>query len=54
MSATYDVVVIGSGVGGGMRLHHLTPSGKRIPLLGRGDWLTREPQTAPDRGARAR
>jgi choline dehydrogenase-like flavoprotein len=41
---TYDVIVIGSGAGGGTLVHHLAPSGKRILLLERGDWLTREPQ----------
>jgi len=40
----YDVVVIGSGAGGGTLVHRLAPSGKRILLLERGDWLTREPQ----------
>jgi choline dehydrogenase-like flavoprotein len=40
----YDVIVIGSGAGGGTLVRHLAPSGKRILLLERGDWLTREPQ----------
>ena len=40
----YDVIVIGSGAGGGTLVHHLAPSGKRILLLERGDWLRREPQ----------
>ena len=40
----YDVVVIGSGAGGGTLVHRLAPSGKRILLLERGDWLPREPQ----------
>jgi choline dehydrogenase-like flavoprotein len=43
MSA-YDVIVIGSGAGGGTLVHRLAPSGKRILLLERGDWLPREPQ----------
>ncbi len=43
MSA-YDVIVIGSGAGGGTLAHRLAPSGKRILLLERGDWLPREPQ----------
>jgi choline dehydrogenase-like flavoprotein len=42
MSA-YDVIVIGSGAGGGTLVHRLAPSGKRILLLERGDWLPREP-----------
>ena len=44
MSDTYDVVVIGSGAGGGTLVHNLAASGKRILLLKRGDWRTREPQ----------
>ncbi len=43
MSA-YDVIVIGSGAGGGTLVRHLAPSGKRILLLERGDFLPREPQ----------
>jgi choline dehydrogenase-like flavoprotein len=42
--STYDVIVIGSGAGGGTLAHRLAPSGKRILLLERGDWLAREPQ----------
>jgi choline dehydrogenase-like flavoprotein len=40
----YDVIVIGSGAGGGTLVHRLAPSGKKILLLERGDWLPREPQ----------
>jgi choline dehydrogenase-like flavoprotein len=40
---TYDVIIIGSGAGGGTLARHLAPSGKRILLLERGDWLPREP-----------
>jgi choline dehydrogenase-like flavoprotein len=40
----YDVIVIGSGAGGGTLARHLAPSGKRILILERGDWLPREPQ----------
>jgi len=39
----YDVIVIGSGAGGGTLVHRLAPSGKRVLLLERGDWLPREP-----------
>jgi choline dehydrogenase-like flavoprotein len=39
----YDVIVIGSGAGGGTLARYLAPSGKRILLLERGDWLPREP-----------
>jgi choline dehydrogenase-like flavoprotein len=38
----YDVVIIGSGAGGGTLAHRLAPSGKRILVLERGDWLPRE------------
>jgi choline dehydrogenase-like flavoprotein len=40
----YDVIVIGSGAGGGTLVHRLAPSGKKILLLERGDFLPREPQ----------
>jgi len=40
----YDVIVIGSGAGGGTLTHALAPSGKRILLLERGDFLPREPR----------
>ncbi len=40
----YDVIVIGSGAGGGTLVHRLAGSGKRILLLERGDWLPREPE----------
>ena len=38
----YDVVIIGSGAGGGTLAWKLAPSGKRILLLERGDYLPRE------------
>ena len=44
MSEHYDVVIVGSGAGGGTLARHLAPSGKRILVLERGDWLPREPQ----------
>ncbi len=40
----YDVIIVGTGAGGGTLARHLAPSGKRILLLERGDWLLREPQ----------
>ena len=39
----YDVIIIGSGAGGGTLFHRLVPSGKRILLLERGDYVPREP-----------
>ena len=42
MSSHYDVIIIGTGAGGGTLAHRLAPSGKRILLLERGDYVTRE------------
>jgi choline dehydrogenase-like flavoprotein len=42
MSAHYDVIIIGTGAGGGTLAHKLAPSGKRILLLERGGYLPRE------------
>jgi len=44
MAPQYDVIIIGSGAGGGTLARHLAPSGKKILLLERGDWLKREPE----------
>lgn len=41
MSEHYDVIVIGSGPGGASLAHRLAPTGKRILLLERGDYLPR-------------
>jgi len=38
----YDVIIVGSGAGGGTLAHTLAPSGKKILLLERGDFLPRE------------
>ena len=37
----YDLIVIGSGPGGASLAHRLAPSGKRILILERGDYLPR-------------
>jgi choline dehydrogenase-like flavoprotein len=42
VSEHYDVIIVGSGAGGGTLAHTLAPSGKRILLLERGDFLGRE------------
>jgi choline dehydrogenase-like flavoprotein len=42
MVERYDVIIIGSGAGGGTLAHRLAPSGKKILILERGDWLPRE------------
>ena len=35
----YDVIVIGTGAGGGTLARKLAPTGKRILLLERGDYV---------------
>ena len=42
MSDDYDVIIIGSGAGGGTLAHALANAGKRILILERGDYLPRE------------
>jgi choline dehydrogenase-like flavoprotein len=42
MATHYDIIIIGTGAGGGTLARHLAPSGKSILLLERGDWLPRE------------
>src|SRR5436309_13160112 len=41
----FDVIIVGSGAGGGTMAYTLAPSGKRILLLERGDFLPREKDT---------
>ena len=41
MTQHYDVIVIGSGPGGASVAHRLAPTGKRILLIERGDYLPR-------------
>jgi choline dehydrogenase-like flavoprotein len=41
-SPHYDVIIIGTGAGGGTLAQHLAPSGKRILLIERGDYVPRE------------
>ena len=38
MTERYDVIIVGSGAGGGTLAHTLAPSGKRILLLERGNF----------------
>jgi choline dehydrogenase-like flavoprotein len=38
----FDVIIIGTGAGGGTLAHRLAPSGKKILLVERGSWLPRE------------
>src|SRR5215204_7539528 len=42
MQHDYDVIIIGSGAGGGTLARILAPTGKRILILERGGWLPRE------------
>jgi choline dehydrogenase-like flavoprotein len=42
MTDRYDVAIIGTGAGGGTLAFALAPTGKRILLLERGDWVPRE------------
>ena len=39
----YDVIIIGTGAGGGTLARKLAPSGKKILILERGDFIKREP-----------
>ena len=41
-STHYDVIIIGTGAGGGTLAYRLAPSGKRILVLERGDYVPRE------------
>jgi len=40
--SVYDVIIIGSGAGGGTLAYRLAPSGARVLLLERGDYVPRE------------
>jgi len=40
--STYDIIIIGTGAGGGTLAHRLAPTGKRILLLERGGYVPRE------------
>ena len=42
MAEHYDLIVIGSGPGGASLAHRLAPTGKRILILERGEYLPRE------------
>jgi choline dehydrogenase-like flavoprotein len=42
MTRHFDVIIIGSGAGGGTLFHALAPTGKRILLLERGQYVPRE------------
>ncbi|NEP18430.1 MAG: GMC family oxidoreductase [Leptolyngbya sp. SIO4C1] len=42
MSNHYDIIIIGAGAGGGTLAYALAPTGKRILIIERGDYLPRE------------
>ena len=44
MTSHFDVVIIGSGAGGGTLARTLVEAGVKVLVLERGDWLPREPQ----------
>jgi choline dehydrogenase-like flavoprotein len=41
---SYDIIIIGTGAGGGTLLHALAGTGRRILVLERGGYVPREPQ----------
>ena len=49
MAADFDVIIVGTGAGGGTLAHTLAPTGKQILLLERGDFLPRELHNWDDR-----
>lgn len=51
MSDPYDVIIIGTGAGGGTLLNRLAPSGKRILVLERGPFLPREKENWSYKGS---
>jgi choline dehydrogenase-like flavoprotein len=42
MTDRYDVIIVSSGAGGGTLAHTLAPTGKKILLLERGNFPSRE------------
>ena len=51
MSDHYDIIIIGTGAGGGTLLSRLAPSGKRILVLERGPFLPREKENWSYKGS---
>jgi choline dehydrogenase-like flavoprotein len=50
-SKRYDVIIIGTGAGGGTLAHRLAPTGKRILLIERGEYVPRETDNWSTRAA---
>lgn len=46
----YDIIIIGSGAGGGTMARALAPTGRRILILERGGFVPREPENWSTRG----
>ncbi|MGD1951187.1 MAG: GMC oxidoreductase [Leptolyngbyaceae cyanobacterium] len=44
----YDVIIVGTGAGGGTLAHKLAPTGKKILILERGDFMPLEEQNRSD------
>jgi choline dehydrogenase-like flavoprotein len=44
VTTNYDLIIIGSGAGGGTMAHALAPSGRRMLVLERGGFVPREPE----------
>ena len=40
----YDLIIVGTGAGGGALAHKLAPTGKKILILERGDFMPLEAQ----------
>jgi choline dehydrogenase-like flavoprotein len=51
MTDHYDIIIIGTGAGGGTLLNRLAPSGKRILVLERGPFLPREKENWTYKGS---
>jgi choline dehydrogenase-like flavoprotein len=54
MSAAPDIVIVGSGMGGATLAAALAPTGRRIVILERGDWLRDGPEARDDEAIFAR
>ena len=53
MTTHYDVIIIGSGAGGGTLAYRLAPSGKQVLLLERGERGERVPREKDNWSPRA-
>lgn len=42
MNSQYDIIIVGAGAGGGTLAYALAPTGKRVLLLEKGDYIPRE------------